>query len=282
MSEPLPIDFTQQPESAAPSRWDAGSIGRFWDYWALRTDLHDQYFTHMVGAGISRYAELAGVLGGRALDYGCGPGYLVEHLLGRGNGVAGLDFSAKSVDTLNARLARRSGWLGATAVTRLPSPLAPESFDVVFCIETLEHLDDAWLAETLAEIRRLVRPGGAVVVSTPNREDLRRNQVFCPFCVSEFHAFQHVRSFGAPALRETLASAGFEVLHCAPTDFARFQAPPQLLPLRTLSPQRLVSWLAHRVAALRGGRGFASPLFRNLEGNGGPHLVAVARRSRGA
>ena len=77
-------------------------------------------------------------------------------------------------------------------------------------IEVVEHLDDATLPAVLAEARRLLRPGGSLLVTTPYREDLAASTIQCPECGAEFHTIQHVRTWTPSSLRSVLRTAGFE------------------------------------------------------------------------
>lgn len=106
--------------------------------------------------------QLAGdVAGRRVLDAGCGAGPLMASLRERGASVAGFDRSAAMID-----LARRR--LGPDAELRVadladPLPYDDAGFDDVFCSLTLHYLED-W-SGPLAELRRVLRPGGRVFIS---------------------------------------------------------------------------------------------------------------------
>lgn len=203
--------------------------------------------------------ELAG---GHVLDFGCGPGFLSERLLDGGFEVTAVDQSPGSVDAANRRCGGRHGWHGAALGSDgLPSA----SFDGAMCIETIEHLDDDGLSAVLEEIDRVLRPSGIAVFTTPNEEDLRASMVYCPFCDTEFHPVQHVRSWSAASLEEALLAAGFDVLLSASTDLARWQ------------PVRHSAWM--------GRPGQASLLVKRLGRRpafgSGPHLVALAQSRSG-
>jgi ubiquinone/menaquinone biosynthesis C-methylase UbiE len=113
----------------------------------------------------ARVLALAGDLTGRrVLDVGCGQGELL-----RGAGArfecarTGVDFA---VTRLSAAMdGARPIRLVAHDLAR-PLPFADGAFDVVFCTETLEHLKGP--AACLAEIRRVLAPGGRLIVSVPN------------------------------------------------------------------------------------------------------------------
>jgi ubiquinone/menaquinone biosynthesis C-methylase UbiE len=82
-----------------------------------------------------------------------------------------------------------------------PLPLADSSFDLVLCAETLEHVRDAQLL--LSEVRRVLRPGGTLALTTP----AHRRLVPAPDPLSP-----HLRFFTRHSLRTLLRELGFEVV----------------------------------------------------------------------
>jgi hypothetical protein len=129
-------------------------------------------------------------------------------------------------------------------------------------------------------VRRLTAPGGLAMFTTPNTEDLSRNSVYCPFCDSEFHRVQHVRSLTPGSLQDFLVSAGFDVLFCDGLDFANFQrdtlVPVLDLSLRTMGRigREALRRLLDRVAPrpFPHGRSFRG----RLKGRSCGHLCAIA------
>jgi hypothetical protein len=75
------------------------------------------------------------------------------------------------------------------------------------------------LSQTLRTIRHITRPGGVVIFTTPNDEQLVQSEVFCPECAHVFHRFQHVRSWNVRSLRDSLKAESFSVTHAFATDF---------------------------------------------------------------
>jgi 2-polyprenyl-3-methyl-5-hydroxy-6-metoxy-1,4-benzoquinol methylase len=269
------------------NEWDPASITRFWNHFATRPGTVDMYFSTMLGAGVAELLSRSGVLhpGMSVLDYGCGPGYLASHLLAAGAEVRGIDSATESVAMANARLGDDPRWKGAVVSPHPPAPVDDASFDLVTCLETVEHLDDDALSAVLSDIARLLRPGGAVLVTTPNNEVLEDSFVYCPFCDSEFHAMQHVRSFDADSLRAALSGAGFDVELCRAVNLwvlvggvSRFGAVPGNRPSQVVSTLAAAQRLARRA---RGhvmtlvGRDQLEPFLRP-----GDNLVALARVRR--
>jgi SAM-dependent methyltransferase len=100
---------------------------------------------------------------GALLDAGMGAGRLCEQLAANGWTVSGVDASIEMVEAARARLAVAPESLACAAIERLP--FADESFDVVTATGVLEYSD---VPAALAELRRVLRPGGRAVVSYPN------------------------------------------------------------------------------------------------------------------
>ncbi len=109
-----------------------------------------------------------GLAGKRVLDVGCGGGILTEAMAQRGARVTGIDLSDKALGV--AQLHKLES--GVTADYRLIAAEtlaaeAPATFDVVTCMEMLEHVPQP--DSTVAACAALTKPGGTVVLSTLNR-----------------------------------------------------------------------------------------------------------------
>ncbi len=109
-----------------------------------------------------------GLAGKKVLDVGCGGGLLSEGMAERGAQVTGIDLSEKALGVARLHLLEsgRSVDYRHISAESLAAEM-PGSFDVVTCLEMLEHVPDP--ASTVAACAKLVKPGGQVFLSTLNR-----------------------------------------------------------------------------------------------------------------
>lgn len=203
-------------------RWTPETVRRFWSYFANCPHGDRAYFSSFFGEKITALARQYVPLSvGRVLDYGCGQGFMIERLLHSGIRVEGLEFSAESVENVRKRCGNHPLFGGITLSDRLPSPIESASVDVVFLIEVLEHLLPEQVGVTLEDVRRVLKVGGYLVLTTPHNEDLDRVKTVCPDCGCVFHPWQHVSSFTKASLSHLLRKHGIEVVVCKATNFER-------------------------------------------------------------
>jgi SAM-dependent methyltransferase len=199
--------------------------------------------------------------GARVLDAGCGRSLFTEIR-------AQWPFTIVAADVEHGLLRERKAgfpdvrWVVAGA---LPLPFADAAFDAVFAGELIEHLVDP--AQGLAEFRRVLRPGGTLILTTPNRLRLanladRSERPYSP---------DHLSELSYDELRRLLPAQGFAVEHATGLHLE--------LMLNWLSPQPKLDRLQRRW-----NRRWAVPLMRLLLAAGAlaPRyaldLVFVARR----
>jgi 2-polyprenyl-6-hydroxyphenyl methylase / 3-demethylubiquinone-9 3-methyltransferase len=105
--------------------------------------------------------------GKEALDIGCGGGLLAEEFSRLGCRVTGIDPSESSLQTARVH-AQQSGLdISYLRATGEDLQLESASFDIVFCCDVLEHVDD--LSRVIAETARVLKPGGIYFFDTINR-----------------------------------------------------------------------------------------------------------------
>ena len=136
---------------------------RWWDMESEFKPLHD--INPLRTNYIDRHAALAGK---KVLDVGCGGGILSEAMAQRGAEVTGIDMGEAPLNV--ARLHALESGVNVTyrqiPVEQLAAEM-PGSFDVVTCLEMLEHVPDP--SSIIRACYTLVKPGGQVFFSTINR-----------------------------------------------------------------------------------------------------------------
>ncbi|CAA0126865.1 putative S-adenosylmethionine-dependent methyltransferase/MSMEI_2290 [Mycolicibacterium vanbaalenii] len=132
------------------------------------------------------------------LEAGCGEGYGADLIADVARRVIGLDYDDSAVAHVRARYPRVDMRQGNLAELPLPA----ESVDVVVNFQVIEHLWDQ--EQFVAECHRVLRPGGVLLISTPNRI------TFSPGRDTPVNPF-HTRELNAAELTELLESAGFEI-----------------------------------------------------------------------
>ena len=111
---------------------------------------------------------LAPLAGRRVLDVGCGGGILAEAMAGRGADVTGVDLAEKSLKVAELHCLESGAHVRYERIAAEDLAVRePAGFDVVTCMEMLEHVPDP--ASSIDACARLVRPGGHVFFSTINR-----------------------------------------------------------------------------------------------------------------
>ena len=136
---------------------------------------------------IYRYIFAAGLTEDKVvLDVACGTGYGVGYLADKGSSeVVGVDISMEAVDYARERFSKdnKASFICADAV-RLP--FLDNAFDIVVSFETIEHIRQ--YRKFLAECRRVLKDGGLLICSTPNR------RIFSPNLAKPINTF-HVKEF---------------------------------------------------------------------------------------
>jgi SAM-dependent methyltransferase len=180
------------------SLWEGVSEGLPPAFARLREDF---LIKHVAAAG-----ELAGRVP-RVLDMGCGEGHFAAALVLAGAEVVAVDVAAEPL--------RRAAAAHPALDLRLvepeaPLPLEDASFDVVWAGETIEHVADT--ARWLSELRRVLRSGGLLLISTPGHGPLSR--LWIGLSRAAFQArfdprADHLRFYTRQLLAELLAEFGF-------------------------------------------------------------------------
>jgi ubiquinone/menaquinone biosynthesis C-methylase UbiE len=136
---------------------------------------------------IYRYMFAAGLTRNRmVLDVACGTGYGLSYIAEEGLGRAvGVDFSPEAISYARERFGG-NGRISFICADGTRMPFADDSFDVVVSFETIEHIIK--YGQFLSECRRVIREGGSIICSTPNR------RIFSPHLAKPINTF-HVKEF---------------------------------------------------------------------------------------
>jgi SAM-dependent methyltransferase len=104
----------------------------------------------------------------RVLDFGCGTGHGTAEMAARCAEAVGVDVSPEAIEHARSRYASpKVRFAVISKVEWAPLPFEDRSFDVVVSVQVIEHLRDP--VAYLAEAKRVLEPGGVLVVATPDR-----------------------------------------------------------------------------------------------------------------
>jgi 2-polyprenyl-6-hydroxyphenyl methylase/3-demethylubiquinone-9 3-methyltransferase len=162
--------MTAYSTDASPGNFDDAEIAKFeqlasrwWDPESEFKPLHD-----INPLRLDFIDQRAALKGKTVVDVGCGGGILAESMAARGAKVTGIDMGEAPLAVARLHLKESGQEVDYRRMTA--EDLAneqPGQFDVVTCMEMLEHVPDP--ASTIAACARLVKPGGKVFFSTINR-----------------------------------------------------------------------------------------------------------------
>jgi len=135
--------------------------------WYLK--LHEYRFRKIIEVVTERHP-----MPGRILDVGCWPGYLSMYFKTTGWEVEAIDLKPERIEPVSrsgVRITERN--LNETPVL----PYDDASFDCIVFTEILEHLDPECIPRLFAEFERTLQPGGTIVLTTPNRFSLNKQNL---------------------------------------------------------------------------------------------------------
>jgi SAM-dependent methyltransferase len=214
--------------------------------------LFDGRYAHLL-QHVREYRSL-----GALFEIGCGAGFFLKAAERAGWKVAGLEVSQAAVE-----FARGSLGLDIQRSTVEEATLPADTFDVVAMLDTIEHLFDP--AATLRATHRLLRPGGAALITTPNINSLSRVCLGEPWAV--LSPAEHLYYFAEGTLSRMLQLAGFTNVrfdrHYAGQGLYETMNPPHNQApdaRRTKLYTRLVNTIGRRVLRQVQGLGLADAL----------------------
>jgi len=201
------LEHWDDPALQAEQRWQEAPAAEGYSVWASTYDTDYNPLIDLdnavLGPMLDRYEP------GHALDAACGTGRWAAHLSERGHVVVGVDQSAEMLEVARAKLPRAEVKQGE--LESLPLPNA--SVDLVVCSLALTHLRE--LATAFGEFARVLRPGGAAVISNIHHLSLPLGGVIQMHGASG-QPLQLPASLFLPTDYVSAAlSAGFEIRACA-------------------------------------------------------------------
>jgi SAM-dependent methyltransferase len=146
---------------------------------------------------------------GRLLDIGCGEGTFLWRMHRLGWSATGIDLDAKAIKNANARY--RGLGIDFLPTDLLNARFPDHSFDAITMNHVIEHVLDP--VELLVGSRRLLKPGGRLVVTTPNIQSYGHRKF--QECWCGLDPPRHLQIFSTAALQHCARKAGFESIKVA-------------------------------------------------------------------
>lgn len=154
----------------------------------------------------------------KVLDMGCGPGSFL-HILGETKpkvSAIGVDIASGQIEFAKREIQSKfpDGRISFRTLSSGTTDFEAGTFDVVTCIEVIEHIHPQLAMKLLWEAGRVLKPDGRLIVTTPNYRSLWPLIEFALEKLSpvKYHD-QHISKFTPNALVKFLEAAGFELIH---------------------------------------------------------------------
>lgn len=110
--------------------------------------------------------------GKSVLDLGCAGGFMAEALALKGAQVTGIDPAKEAIEAAKTHANNTNMDITYDVGVGEHLPYPDDTFDIVVCVDVLEHVND--LCQVLAEIARVLKPGGLFLYDTINRNPIAR------------------------------------------------------------------------------------------------------------
>jgi|GEM_PF-1312296 ubiquinone/menaquinone biosynthesis C-methylase UbiE len=191
--------------------WTREKIRTLWQYYENISDFHKiKFLGEDFYINLLNYVKKFIKTKGKLLDISCGVGTLINILYKRGYECYATTLVDESLKMLKEKFASTNISFYKAEITNLP--FEDNFFDYVFATEILEHLLTDDLILGLKEVKRILKPFGKFIITTPYKEDLQ--EVICPDCGAVFNPGQHLQSFNEKNMKEILENIGLYVEYC--------------------------------------------------------------------
>jgi 2-polyprenyl-3-methyl-5-hydroxy-6-metoxy-1,4-benzoquinol methylase len=242
-------------------KWTDEKVKKFWDF---ESQFPEKYFTYTHGRNFLDEVDSYITNAKSVLDYGAGIGILISQLLKHDFEVTGTDFSYDSIEIVNNKFKENSNFKGAYYIDEIMT--LNKKYDVIFCNEMIEHINDHYLDITFNNFKHLLSDDGVVIITTPNDEKLEDNMIFCANCDSTFHRWQHVKSWDSSSLREVISKYGFKSENIYTTFFN-----PIVREEKKSIPGLIADFIRKYIL-------FRKEIKNNISTVKAPHLVAIIKK----
>lgn len=189
--------------------WDKNKIKNYWDF---INETHSQKMYAASSTSDMLLYKLKNFLMAPKiiLDIGFGSGELLKKLALLGHKCYGIDTSSETVSNFMKRNKLKEIKVEISNITNIP--FKNIKFDLIFCMDVLEHLLESELIDGLSIIRERLGDQGILVITVPYNERLEDRYVICPDCGAIFHCVQHLHSFSENEVKNLLLDNGFKIM----------------------------------------------------------------------
>lgn len=162
-------------------------------------DLNVPYFDKLIETHLPKDPKL------NILDLACGHGKLIHALKKHGfSQVSGIDISQEQVDSAH-QLGLKE--IQCQDLHSFLKEATSASFDVIFMMDILEHLDKQEVFDVLDEVARILKPNGTIILHVPNGAGLFGMKI-------RYGDFTHINAFTHQSMQQVLLACGFKNVEC--------------------------------------------------------------------
>ncbi len=183
--------------------WNNELIEKFWNG-QEQTRMKELNFSLLAGSYFLELIQGELYKNKKYLDFGSGSGELVLSLITKGYKIGAYDTSIERTKSLEKQISVENKELFLGSISDDDGKL----FDTIFMNEVIEHIIPDQLDDTINLIKSRLNPGGTLIITTPNNEDIDLGICYCPLCNHTFHRWQHLLSFSKKSLDDLMKKNG--------------------------------------------------------------------------